>query len=249
MAKQRLSRKIFNICMVGILIVMIIFIAMMFILNYDVNGETNMPFQISKISIISTVDGQDVENSDYKWAIDVIQNNDIYVYIEKNEDYSKKETIASVRIDNFHIRQNTELGEIKIYKPTVSENSLFQNLDENVVQDIEFVGSKSTNTMNLEISNQGGVISFRCANNQIGTYTSNDDEQINYNELLTKLNLSEEDLKAIVTFNITITLDSGKVFRAEDVSIEIPNQNLVAEGTIGQEYTDMQDIVFKRIEN
>ncbi len=249
MANQRLSRKIFNICMVCIIIIIIIFVAMMFILNYDVNGETNMPFQVSKISIISTVDGKDVENSEYKWAIDVIQNNDIYVYIEKNEDYSKQETIASVKIDNFHIRQSTDLGEIKIYKPTVNETSLFQNTDENIIQNIEFKGAKSTNTRNLEISNQGGVLSFRCANNKIGTYTSNDDEEINYNELLTKLNLSEEDLKAIVTFQMTITLDSGKAFRAEDISIEIPNQNLIAEGTVGQEYTDMQDIVFKRIEN
>lgn len=249
MANQRLSRKIFNICLVCIIIVIIIFVAMMFILNYDVNGETNMPFQVSKISVISTVDGKNVENSEYRWAIDVIQNNDIYIYIEKNNEYSKQETIASVKIDNFNIRRNSNLGEIKIYKPTVNETSLFQNSDENVIQNLEFLGAKSTDTRNLKISNQGGVISFRCANNRIGTYTSNDDEEINYNELLNKLNISEEELKTIVTFNITITLDSGKVFKAENVSIEIPNQNLITEGTTGQEYTDLQDIVFKRIEN
>lgn len=235
--------------MVGIIIIIILFIAIMFILNYDVNGETNMPFQVSKISIISTVDGKDVENSEYKWDIHVIQNNDIYVYIEKNKEYSKQETIASVKIDNFNIKQNSDAEEIKIYKPTVNDTSLFQNLDENRIQDLEFKGTKSTDTRNLEISNQGGVISFRCANNNIGTYTSNDDEEINYNKLLNKLNVSEEELKAKVTFNLTITLNSGKVFKAENVAIEIPNQNIVNEGTVGQEYTDLQNIVFKRIEN
>ena len=41
----------------------------------------NMPFSISKISIISTVDGQDVENSEHKWEKIVNQNNDIYIYV------------------------------------------------------------------------------------------------------------------------------------------------------------------------
>lgn len=250
MANQRLSKKMFNICIVGIIIVAIIFIAMMFILNYDVNGEANMPFEVSKISIISTVDGKDVENSEHKWDINVIQNNDIYVYIEKNKQYRKQETISSVKIDNLNIKQTPKVGEIKIYKPTTSDTSLFQNSDENIIDKLEFTGSKSTNTKKLEISNQGGVLNFRCANNNIGTYISDDDAEINYNQLISKLSLNEEDLNAKLTFNITITLDSGKSFKAEDVEISIPNGNIVNEGTVGKEYTnELQNIVFKRIEN
>lgn len=250
MANQRLSKKIFNICIVCIIIVMIIFVAIMLMLNYDVNGETNMPFQVSKVSIISTVDGKDVENSENKWDINVIQNNDIYIYIEKNSEYHKQETIKSIKIDNFSIKQqNTDIGEIKLYRPIINDTSIFKNQDENIINELEFKGAKSTDTRKLEISNQGGVISFRCANNNIGTYTSNDDEEINYNELIKKLNIKEEDLIAKIMFNITLTLDSGRVFKAENVTIEVPNKNIKAEGTVGQEYTDLQDIVFKRIEN
>lgn len=249
MANQRLSKKIFNICIVGVIIVIIIFIAMMLVLNYDVNGETNMPFQVSKISIISTVDGKDVENSEYKWDIQVIQNNDIYLYIEKNPDYRKQETIQAVKIDNFTIKQSKESGEMKIYKPSTEDSSLFLNSEENIVKELEYIGTKSTNTKKLEISNQGGVLSFRCANPNIGTYQSNVEEEINYSELISKLNLEEKDLKTEVTFQITITLNSGKIFRAEDVSIMVPNENIIKEGTVGQEYTVLQDIIFKRIEN
>lgn len=103
MAKQRFSRKILNICIVCIIIIGIIFTAMMLILNYDENGETNMPFKISKISIVSTVNGQDVENSDAKWNINVIQNNDVYIYVEKNDEYKKQETIKSIKLDNITI--------------------------------------------------------------------------------------------------------------------------------------------------
>ena len=155
MAKQRLSIKILHICIICVIIVAIIFIAMMFILNYDVNGETNMPFQISKISVISTVDGKDAEGSENKWNINVIQNNDVYVYIEKNDEYKKQETISSVKLDNFNVIQTPTIGELKIYKPTVSETSIFQNSDENLAEEIEFIGSKSTDARNLQISNQG----------------------------------------------------------------------------------------------
>ena len=71
----------------------------------------------------------------------------------------------------------------------------------------------------------------------------------NYKELINKLNVDEQNLISKIAFNITITLNSGKAFKAEDIAIEIPNQNLVTEGTVGKEYTDLQNIVFKRIEN
>ena len=90
MANQRLSKRIFHICIICVIIVVIVFIAVMFILNYNVKGETNMPFQVQKISVISSTDGQNVENSEYKWNKNIMVNNDIYIYVEKNEQYKKR---------------------------------------------------------------------------------------------------------------------------------------------------------------
>ena len=129
MANQRFSKKILNICIICIIIVAIIFTAVMLILNYDEKGETNMPFKVSKISIVSTVNGQDVENSEAKWDINVIQNNDVYIYIEKNDDYKKQETIKNVKLENITIAEKPEVGEIKIYKPISNDSVLFENKD------------------------------------------------------------------------------------------------------------------------
>lgn len=249
MANQRFSRKIFNICIVVIIIVAIVFTALMLILNYAEKGETNMPFLLSKIYIISTVDGQDVEDNEHKWNINAIQNNDIYLYIEKNKEYSKQETISYVKIDNIKVSKKPNIGEIKIYKPVQNENVLFKNLDENIIQEIVFTGAKATNTRNLEISNQGGPIIFRCANMNVGNFQSNDDEEINFEQLLKKLNVNEEDLLSRISFGITIALNSGKIFKAENVDVKIPNQNIVSEGRVGEENSNLQNIVFKRIEN
>ena len=249
MADQRFSKKILNICIVCIIIVGIIFTAMMSILKYDEKGETNMPFRVSKISVVSTVNGQDVENPEAKWDINVIQNNDIYIYIEKNDQYKKQETIKSVKLDNIKVQEAPSVGDIKIYKPTSNEVTLFENVDENIVDVLEFNGSKTTNSKNLEISNQGGVLCFRAANNNVGTYISNDDVEINYNNLLRKLNIDNQSLISKVKFNITITLNSGKAFKAENVELQIPNEGIFEKGTVGHEYTDLESIVFKRIEN
>lgn len=250
MANQRLSRRMLHICIVFVIIVTIVFVAVMFILHYDVNGETNMPFSISKISIISTVDGQDVENSEYRWDINVIQNNDVYIYIEKNDGYKKQETISSVKIDNLVIKHEPSKGEIKIYKPdNQNENLLFENIIENEVQEIIFNGTKKTDARSLQISNQGGVICFRCANNSVCKYQSNDEEEIDYSKLLQKMNMDEESLKATISFNITITLNSGKAYKAENVELNIPNENIVKEGRVGIENVALENIIFKRIEN
>ncbi len=249
MANQRYSKKILNICIVGIIIIAIIFTAVMLILNYDENGETNMPFEISKILVVSTVNGQDVGNSEYKWDINVIQNNDIYIYVQKNIEYKKQETIKSIKIDNINIVKEPQVGEVKIYKPSTSEVNLFENKNDNEIKEIEFSGTKATNNKNLEISNQGGVLSFRCANNNVGTFKSNDDEEINYNQLISKLNINEDELNATITFDITINLNSKKAFKAYDVEIKVPNENIVQEGTVGKENVDLNNVIFKRIEN
>ena len=243
------NKKWFHIVIMVIILAVLMFILGITILKYNVEGETNMPFKVSKISIVSTVNGQDVENSEAKWDINVIQNNDVYIYIEKNDEYKKQETIKSVKLENITIAEKPEIGEIKIYKPISNDTVLFENKDENVVNELEYKGTKSTDAKKLQISNQGGVLIFRCANNNIGTYTSNDDAEINYNNLISKLNISENSLISKIKFNITIILNSGKVFRADDVEIQVPNDGIANNGTVGHEYTDLQSIVFKRIEN
>ena len=249
MSKQALSKKVIHICIISIIIIGIAFTALMFILKYDETGEINMPFMVNKISVISTVDGQDVENPQAKWDLRVNQNNDIYIYIEKNNNYSKTETISNVKIDNLKVEKKSNIGEIKFYRQSQDEKQLYKNIEENVFESLEYKGSKSSNSKKLEISNQGGIIEFRCANNNIGVYKSDEDSEINHEDLLKKININEEDLYANIYFDLTIKLDSGKIFKAESIKLTIPNSDLILNGKVGQEHDFSEKIVFKRIEN
>ena len=239
--------KSFHICMIIIIITVILFVVGMLVLRYNVEGEKNMPFELSKIAIISSQEGIDDGQTDTRWSFDVHQANDLYLYIEKNNEYDKTGIIKSININNFQIETENK-DNVKIYKPdTEEENVLFKYKDENIVENIEYLGDVESDLKNLKISNQGGNIAFRCSNNYVTKYKS-DEEEINHSELLKKAGITEEKLRMSLTFNLNIILESGKEYQAE-VKTELPTGNVIEEGNTSTEITDLTDIVFKRIKN
>lgn len=245
--KDLTKTKSFHICMIMVIIVVILFVVGLLVLRYNVEGETNMPFNLSKIAIISTQEGIDDGQTNTRWSFDVHQSNDIYIYINKNDAYDKTEIIKSVRVDNFQIEAKNK-DNVKLYKPDAKEeNVIFQYNDEDIIQSLEYTGDVESDLKNLKISNQGGIIAFRCSNNNVTKYQS-DEEEINHSELLKKAGVAEEDLKVNLAFYLTITLESGKQYQAE-IKTELPTGNVIEEGNTSTEITNLEDIVFKRIHN
>ena len=246
--KNLVNKKAFHFCVITIIIVLLLFILGLVILRYNVEGETNMPFNLSKVSVISSIEGIDKENEEYRWDFNVNQNNDIYLYLEKNQDYEKTEIIDSVVLENFNIQREGNIGQIKIYRPNAAINEgIFKNSEENVADKIEYTGDYVTEIKELKISNQGDIIIFRCANDNVAEYKSNEDE-INHSELLKKANVLEENLKTNLGFDIIIKLKSGKEYKSS-VLLELPAMGIVENGTSFYEKTDLTNLVFKRIKN
>lgn len=244
--KQIINTKHFHMIMVLIIIFTILFVVGVISLKYNVEGEGNLPFYISKISTISNVEGIDVEDNTNKWNLQVNQNNDIYLYIKKNDKYNDTEIIKSVKLENFDIKENSKVGEIKLLKPDSNiESMIFKNIAENEVNSIEYIGDMESSIKEQKISNQGGLVVFRYAINNIGNYISNDEEEINHSNLLNKLNINNDDLKFKVTFDIYITLNSGKIYKS-NIELELPVNDVVNNGVQSTEYKDIDNIVFKR---
>ena len=217
-------------------------------LKYDVEGETNMPFYLSRIVVISSAEGIQKEKTENIWDLDILKNNDIYLEIEKNEKNNKTELIDSIVLDNFVINKQPQKGELNIYKPTSNENNLFQMTQENKVEDqITYKGGQKTDIPNLEIANQGGRIQFRYTNQNLGTYTSNEQEEIKHDgTILKKINIETEQLQVEVAFDITIKLTSETKYKA-NISLTFPTEDIVNQGVSSYEKTDMKDVIFKRI--
>lgn len=243
-----MGKKLFHICMVIVIIAMILFVLGVVVLKYNVEGETNMPFKLNKITLISSSEGIDKDPAENKWAFNINQNNDIYVYIEKNKSYDKQESIKEILIDNINVKKNNEKGSVNFYRPNISESGgNFSNKEENIIQSIKYDGAMESDIKNLKILNQGGIVVFRYANDNIAECISNDDE-INHNELLKKANVIEEDLKSKINFDLTIKLESGKEYKA-NLSFDMPVDGILEKGIVAKEITDLTDIIFKRTKN
>ena len=245
---HRNNKKLMHLCIIIVMIVAIIFTALIIVLKYGHSGETNMPFEITKISVISTVGAKDVDNKSTNWNLQVSQDNDINIYIEKNNKYTKTETIKNIIIDNINIVKQPMIGILKFYKPSKNKVLMFENKKDFETTQITFDGDKSANIQELKIGNQGGIIAFRCSNQNVGTYKSSNDNEVAYKELLKKLNINNEDLNATINFDIAIELDSGKSFKGT-YNIDIPVNDIVSNGQTAVEITDFEDTVFKRVEN
>ena len=243
------DNKLFHLVVIIVIIVAILFFLGITILKYNVEGETNMPFVLSKISIISQSMGTDKEVEGMKWAFDVNQTNDIYLYIDKNDKNNQDELIKSVRIDSININEAPQIGKTSFYKPdAIDENLFFKNVDENIIENLEYAGDITSDIKNLKISNQGGIVAFRYSINNVAEYISNDDEQIEHKDLLKKANVDANSLKSKISFDLTINLESGKVFKS-NISLDLPLENVVQEGVVSKEITDVEQFIFKRIQN
>ena len=156
--KHLTKMKSFHICMLIVIITIILFVVGVLVLRYSVEGETNMPFELSKITIISSQEGIDDGQTDTKWSFDVHQANDIYLYIDKNNAYNKTEVIKSVNIDNFNIEANNK-DNIKLYKPDAQEEKvIFKYKDEDIVQSLEYVGDTESDLKNLKWQTKGELL-------------------------------------------------------------------------------------------
>ena len=238
--------KALHVSIIVLIVVAIIFTAMMLILRYDEKGEENMPFDISKISIISSINGQDIEDNNNLWNKSVGQDNDIYIYIEKNKNYHQTETIDKVVLNNFKVNQSPKKGSVSFFQPSNNEKEFFENIDKYKTEEIIFTGEQLTKLKELKISNQGGLIAFRVANQNLGTYISNDRE-IDYKDLLKKININQEEIKANISFDVSILLSESVQYRTT-INLDIPVEKIVEIGKSSKEI-DGKDFVFKRVEN
>lgn len=245
---ELINKKYFHLSIILIIITSLLFMLGLMVLKYNVEGETNMPFNLSKISVISSVEGKDIDSGANKWAFDVNQNNDIFLYIQKNNGYTGNEAIKTINIINIQINKKVEKGEKIIYKPEVDPvKAMFNNVEQNKVDSIEYNGAMETNIKNMQVSNQGGLIAFRYSNSKIAQYISNDNE-INHSNLLKSANITEDDLKVHIDFDMIIKLESGKKYLA-NIFLDLPIQNVVEEGTTSFENTNLDNFIFKRVNN
>lgn len=214
--------------------------------KYQVEGEKTLPYSLSKIFVISTVEGTPVDDGQNIWNINVKQANDLYFYI--NKDDVTEETIKQITIENFNVTQNPAKGQLAIYRPTGDLGKTYTHSEQNYLDEkITYTGATIDDLKTLEIANTGGVISLRVSLDNLGTYISNDTTEITYDgSLLQNIGVNIEEIKFGLSFDILIETNKNVIYKGT-ISLELPAQDIITNGSSNFEITDFSDVVFKRI--
>lgn len=236
------KQRMIHICIILGIVVLILAVAGVIILKYQVEGEKNLPFQLTKLIVVSTAEGYKKTEPAMKWDLDIDQNNDFYLAIEKNKEYKSSEIIKKVSLENFQVTG----GNMAIYRP--ADSGLYKREDKYKVENsLVYQGDKQSNINELKIANQGGVLLFRYANQNIAAYQSQEDVEIVHDGLLLqKTGTLMEQIKTTLSFDLIIETANRVKYKAS-ISLEVPVGNISGEGTCTFEKTDFSDVIFKRI--
>lgn len=242
------SKNLLKKCIFLVVMALIIFAVLLIVVRYEVEGEKEMPFDLSKILIVSSVNGNPNEDSENIWNISVSETNDIYIYIDRDE--GSKELIKSVSLENFDIENLTSTErDYKIYRPTGEMENLYSKSEADYKEDvISYQGSKIDDLKALEVSNIGGMVAFRFSEENLGTFTSNEEGlEIHYDgNLLTNLGITVDDVKAKLGFDIIIETVSGIKYKGT-VEVTVPGDDLITNGSSTIELTNFDEVIFKRV--
>lgn len=240
------GKKIVHICVILGIIVLILIIAGIIMLRYQVEGETNLPFELSKMIVVSTAESNEIEAvADTKWNFSVNQYNDIYLEIQKNDQYTKNTNIKNITFENFVIEKNSGAENIKLYRAN-SEGKVVEDEAHLVGSSLTYKGEKETNLDKLKISNQGSIILLRSVNQNVCEVRSNDEEIIHDGTLLAKGNTNSEDLNYKLCFDIIIETSRNIKYKGT-ITIDLPTGDVQTQGKTQLEKTDFSDVIFKRM--
>lgn len=253
MIRENVSRAIKFWTTIGVIIVVLV-IAGIIILKYNMEGETRLPYKLTKISIISTAEGiEDTsdETDENAWNLNVIQINDLYISIDRTE-FAKEELLTGLRIENIEIVKSPMRGHVKPYMPNSLDGRVYNYINDYLVQDkLQYTGAAKSNSKTLEIGNKGGLALISFANTDLGNFTSTEgNAEIKHDgTLLSKINstepLKEEELKFSVKFDLIIQIDNNSY--KGTVQTDLPCGDLMEKGTAILEVTDFSNVVFKKI--
>ena len=241
-----MKEKILKQCLFSAFLVILFMIVISIMIKYDVEGEKELPFSISKILLVSTVDGKNIEDTENIWNVDITQVNDLYVYIDKT--IEDEQTINEVRIENFVVNKSPAKGKLKVLRPTGEIANLYTHSEQDYLNDkIVYTGGIIDDLKSLEISNNGGILGFRVAIEDLGNYTSNEDAEITYNgKLLSNLGVAIDEIEFNISFDIVITTNENVSYKGT-INLDMPVDSVIEEGSSNREITDFSNVVFKRI--
>lgn len=220
-------------------------ISILLMVKYNVEGEKNLPLEISEIAIRSTIYAQN-NNPENILESSVEQDNDIFITFKNNKNVDTK--LEKIKLENIRIEKASKRGNVKLLKPTSNEKlNYFQNSSEDYTgKTLEYIANTSDNFEKQEFCQDGGTIAFRISNQNLGTYILTE-EGVQYNEnLLQQLGTSSDEIKLKVLFDVILVVSDSEQYKGT-IKLELPAEKFGDNGIVTKSITNFDDVIFKKI--
>lgn len=250
MINLKRKNRIIHIYIISAILIIALSTVFFIMYKYNIEGERNLPFNITKLIVISSAETENFEKQESIYQADVIQKNDIYIAIEKNQNYKKTDAIIEITFNNFKILEQSKIGKLNFYRTTTEGTKTFEYTENYLINnEIKYIGGKETNLQEeqMTIANQGGLLKISATIEDLGKLTYTENENITSDgRLLNKLNLKSEDIKTKISFDVIMKLSSGNTFKTT-ITLDLPTGDIVNEGVSTTENNNLEKLVFKRV--
>lgn len=250
MINLKRKNRIIHIYIISAILIIALSTVFFIMYKYNIEGERNLPFNITKLIVISSAETENFEKQESIYQADVIQKNDIYIAIEKNPNYKKTDAIKEITFNNFKILEQSKIGKLNFYRTTTEGTKTFEYTENYLINnEIKYIGGKETNLQEeqMTIANQGGLLKISATIEDLGKLTYTENENITSDgRLLNKLNLKSEDIKTKISFDVIMKLSSGNTFKTT-ITLDLPTGDIVNEGVSTTENNNLEKLVFKRV--
>lgn len=243
-----MNKKIILIIVLIILLVLIIFLSNKYVFSmlkqknfiekYDVklaDELNNSDFKIEKMMIYSSASGinknENFQNTD--WVLDIFQYADIALYFSKPKELSTKNTVKTLNISNVKFNIASEKFKPALYyldANTFGTDNIL--LDYKIEDNLDFTVLNFDNKDNsikyntpVFFSDLSNPVTLKFTNILLENHTIENKEKLIFDgNILSKVPLKKEDLKASISFDILITNFENEAF-STNFSIQIPLEN------------------------
>ena len=250
MINLKRKNRIIHIYIISAILIIALSTVFFIMYKYNIEGERNLPFNITKLIVISSAETENFEKQESIYQADVIQKNDIYIAIEKNQNYKKTDAIKEITFNNFKILEQSKIGKLNFYRTTTEGTKTFEYTENYLINnEIKYIGGKETNLQEeqMTIAYEGGLLKISATIEDLGKLIYTENENITSDgRLLNKLNLKSEDIKTKISFDVIMKLSSGNTFKTT-ITLDLPTGDIVNEGVSTTENNNLEKLVFKRV--
>lgn len=211
-------------------------------------------FKVEKIVICSSANAIDLSEEKNLQDLNIYQYTDIAVYIDNGEEFTNKNTIKELYIDNISLEGSDTIGNKSLNYKNIMNFGLKHEIEENLSDNIKF-NIIYTNEQNDTADYNEPTFFTDCSNpitleylnnNLVTNYKMDENKQVSFDgSILEDVGISTDSINCKVKFKINIINNQNEKYSCP-INFQIPLDDIYEGTTMKAKTTNSSKYIFFR---